>query len=195
MQKAETPRNSGFRISGRWILLAIATVCLLPLAAAMYFRFVSPPPLVSPAGKPLEPFAFPYKSVQQMDGQPLSHPAVNDHWLVVHFESGSCASACRYALYLTRQARLAQGRYMDRLQRLWIVSDAKPPNGELLAANPDIALIHATDDSVAQQFGTSLASESPAIYLVDRRGFVVFQYQTTVDPMVFIREIGKLVRF
>ena len=195
MTESSPPPSSSGRHSGRWVLLAVGTVCLLPLMIAMYLRFISPPEVISLSGKPLEPFAFPYGSVQQLDGQPMAHPAVSEHWLLVHTGSGACALACRDALYLTRQARTAQGRNMARIQRIWIISDATPPAADLLAAHPDLLLLHAADERVTRQLGDGTSSMSPPIYLVDRRGFVVFRYTATVEPGVFIRELGKLVRF
>lgn len=176
-------------------MIAIALVCLGPLAVAMYLYFFAPPELKAMAGKPLEPFAFPYASVQTLDGQPIAHPVVGERWLLVHAGSGACASTCRDALYLTRQARKAQGRNMDRIQRIWIITDAKPPNADMLVAHPDLLVVRAMDAHVAQQLGPDLQDVSPLIYLVDRRGFVVFRYDASVEPTAFIRELGKLVKF
>lgn len=187
------PHNG--RNPGRWILLAIAVVCLLPLAAAVYLRFISPPALTPITGKALKPFVFPYESLKQMDGQPMAHPAVSDHWLIVQIQAKPCAAACRGALYLTRQARIAQGRRMDRIQRILIVSNSTPPASDLLSANPDLHLFQTTDQRVEQLLANGTLSGSPPIYLVDRRGFVVFRYEATVAPEIFIRELGKLVAF
>jgi hypothetical protein len=178
------------RSSGRWVLLAITLVCVLPLLAALYFRFVAPPEVTTMVGQVLEPAAFPYAGVQQMDGRPVAHPEVGEHWLVVHASSGICDPACRDALYLTRQARTAQGRNMERIQRVWILADAVMPPADLLALHPDLLLLKPVNGRVMEQFkaGTD-------IHLVDRRGFVVFRYSAASDPKAFIRELGKLVKF
>ena len=178
------------RRSGRWALLAIALVCILPLLAALYFRFIAPPEVSTLVGEALAPIAFPYAAVQRMDGQPLAHPEVGEHWMVVHAGSGVCDSTCRNALYLTRQARTAQGRNMERIQRVWIVVDTTPPAADLLVLHPDLLLLKTVDSRVIEKFTTA-----GAIHLVDRRGFVVFRYASSVDPRAFIRELGKLVKF
>jgi hypothetical protein len=181
-------------LSGRWIVLAIAAVCLLPLAAAMYLRFVSPPSPAVLAATPLAPFEFPFARLRQTDGQALQRPAVSEQWLVVYAAPGACAQACRDALYLTRQARAAQGRNMARIQRIWI-TDGTSPEANLLAAHPDLRLLQTSDPDVLQPPGQEPVVGAPSIYLVDRRGFVVFRYASTVDPAAFIRELGKLVKF
>jgi hypothetical protein len=181
--------------SGRWILLALAGVCLLPLMLALYFRYVAPPAVTPMAGKPLTPFVFPYASVQQMDGQRLAPPGVSGQWWVVVTGAGACNMACRDVLYLTRQARTAQGRNMERLQRVWILTDATRPSAELLASHPDLQLLLATDERVVRLLGGETDGAAAPIHLVDRRGYVVFRYEATVAPGAFIRELGKLVRF
>jgi len=183
------PPASNLR-SGRWVLLAIALVCVLPLLAALYFRFVSPPEPGTMVGQALEPAAFPYAAVQRMDGKPLAHPEVGERWMVVHAGSGACDSICGEALYLTRQARTAQGRNMERIQRVWIIVDTTPPATDLLALHPDLLLLKAVDRRAIETF-----MAAGAIHLVDRRGFVVFRYAPTIDPKAFIRELGKLVKF
>lgn len=178
------------RRSGRWALIAIALVCILPLLAALYFRFIAPPDATTLVGQALEPTAFPYAAVQRMDGQPLAHPEVGERWMVVHAGSGACDSSCREALYLTRQARTAQGRNMERIQRVWIIVDATPPAADLLALHPDLLLLRSVDGRAIERF-----TAIEAIHLVDRRSFVVFRYPPTVAPKDFIRELGKLVKF
>jgi hypothetical protein len=171
-------------------LLAIALVCILPLLAALYFRFVSPPEATSMVGQALTPVAFPYASVQRMDGQPMAHLEVSERWMVVHAGSGLCDPTCRDALYLTRQSRTAQGRNMERIQRVWIITDATPPAADLLAQHPDLLLLKPLDRQAINAF-----EAGAAIHLVDRRGFVVFRYAPSSDPKAFIRELGKLVKF
>lgn len=142
-------------------------------------------------GQALKPAAlFPYAALRRMDGQPMAHPEVSDHWLVVHAGSGACDSICRDALYLTRQARTAQGRNMDRIQRVWIIVDGTAPAADLLALHPDLLLLEATDRAAVAPF-----IRGAPIHLVDRRGFVVFRYAPSSDPLAFIRELGKLVKF
>lgn len=178
------------RRSGRWILLAIALVCVFPLLAALYFRFVAPPEPTTLVGQPLAPTAFPFGAVQRLDGQPLDHAEVAERWMVVHAGSGICDSICRDALYLTRQARTAQGRNMERIQRVWIIVDGAQPAADLLALHSDLQLLKPLDRRAMDAF-----MAGGAIHLVDRRGFVVFRYAPTVEPKAFIRELGKLVKF
>lgn len=180
------------QLKGRLILLAIVAIGVLPLLAALYFRYVSPPEVKATTGQPLEPVRLPFELLQRADGGALEHPDVSGKWLVIFAAPGSCDERCRHALYLTRQARTAQGRNMARVDRLWLLTDAMPPAHELLAAHPDLVLVKASDGKVLQLLG---GGERRYINLVDRRGLLVFRYADDPEPKAFIRELGKLIKF
>lgn len=186
---AATPHG---QLKGRLIMLAIVAIGVLPLLAALYFRYVSPPEVKATTGQPLEPVRLPFELLQRADGGALEHPEVSGKWLVIFAAPGSCDGRCQHALYLTRQARTAQGRNMARVDRLWLVTDATLPTKDLLAAHPDLVLVRATDGKVLQLLG---GGKRRYINLVDRRGLLVFRYSDDPEPKAFIRELGKLIKF
>lgn len=180
------------QFKGRLIILAIVAIGVLPLLAALYFRYVSPPEVKATVGQPLDPVRLPFELLQRADGAKLEHPEVSGKWLVILAAPGGCDERCQHALYLTRQARTAQGRNVARLDRLWLLTDAAVPAAELMAAHPDLVLIRATDGKVLQLLG---GGERRYINLVDRRGMLVFRYSDAPEPNAFIRELGKLIKF
>lgn len=184
------PNRSRFK--GRLILLAIVAIGVLPLLAALYFRYISPPAVTETVGQPLDPVRLPFELLQRVDGVKLEHPEVSGKWLVILAAPGSCDERCQHALYLTRQARTAQGRNLARVERLWLITDAAAPAADLLVAHPDLVLIKATDGKVLQLLG---GGERRYINLVDRRGQLVFRYADNPEPKAFIRELGKLIKF
>ncbi|MCX7148072.1 MAG: hypothetical protein NTY05_01490 [Rhodocyclales bacterium] len=177
---------------GRLILLAIVAIGVLPLVAALYFRYVSPPQVAAVVGQPLDPVPLPFEALRRLDGAPLEHSDVSGKWLVIFAAPGGCDERCQHALYLTRQARTAQGRNMARIDRLWLITDSTTPEAGLMAAHPDLVLVKATDAKVLQVLG---GSQSRHINLVDRRGLLVFRYSDAPEPKAFIRELGKLIKF
>jgi hypothetical protein len=179
-------------LRGKFILLAIVVIGVMPLLAALYFRYVSPPEVKAIVGLPLDPAPLPFELLQRLDGAPLEHPQVSGKWLVIFAAPGACDERCRHTLYLTRQARTAQGRNMVRIDRIWLVTDATRPAADLVAAHPDLVLAKATDARLLQLLG---GAESRNLNLVDRRGLLVFRYTDDPEPGAFIREIGKLIRF
>jgi len=187
-----TASTSSSQIKGRLILLAIVAIGVLPLLAALYFRYVSPPEVLATVGQALDPVPLPFEFLQRLDGAALEHPAVSGKWLVIFAAPGGCDARCQHTLYLTRQARTAQGRNMARVGRLWVITDATTPAPDLMAAHPDLVLARATDARLLEVLG---GSESRHVNLADRRGLLVFRYSDDPEPKAFIREIGKLIKF
>ncbi|MDK9701543.1 MAG: hypothetical protein OEL20_00290 [Sulfuritalea sp.] len=180
------------RRNGRLILLAIVAIGLFPLLAALYFRYVSPPEVKATVGRSLEPMPLPFELLRRADGAALEHPAVSGKWLLIFAAPGGCDERCRQTLYLTRQARTAQGRNVTRLDRFWLITDAAAPAADLMAAHPDLVPIKAADAKVLELLG---GKDSRKINLVDRRGMLVFRYADDPEPKAFIRELGKLIKF
>lgn len=188
-----TAASPSRQLKGRLIVLAIIAVGVLPLLAALYFRYVSPPQVRAIVGQSLEPVPLPFEFLRRLDGAPLEHPEVSGKWRVIFAAPGACDERCRHALYLTRQARTAQGRNMARIERLWLITDATAtPDAGLAAMHPDLVLVKAVDAKVLQLLG---GSEGRHINLVDRRGLLVFRYSDDPEPKAFIRELGKLIKF
>ena len=52
------------RFKGRLILLAIVAIGVLPLLAALYFRYVSPPEVKATVGQPLDAVRLPFELLQ-----------------------------------------------------------------------------------------------------------------------------------
>lgn len=183
--------HSGQR-RGRLIMLAIFAIGVLPLLAALYFRYVSPPEVKAIVGQPLDPVPLPFEFLQRADGEAMAHPEVSGKWLVIFAAPGNCDERCQHTLYLTRQARTAQGRNMARIDRLWLITDDATPAAALMQAHPDLLLVRATDAKVLQALG---GRDGRHINLVDRRGLLVFRYADDPEPKAFIRELGKLIKF
>lgn len=186
---ATTPSSQS---KGRLIILAIVAIGVLPLLAALYFRYVSPPQVKATVGQPLDPVPLPFEFLKRLDGIALEHPAVSGKWLLIFAAPGGCDERCQHTLYLTRQARTAQGRNMARIDRLWVITDATTPATGLIAAHPDLVLVKATDAKLLQVLGDG---ESRHLNLVDRRGLLVFRYSDDPEPKAFINELGKLIKF
>jgi hypothetical protein len=175
-------------------LLIIAAICVLPLVAALVLRFVWTPPPAASLGELLPPQALAYDRLVGRDGRPWSHEDVADRWLLVFAAPGQCDAACQQTLYLTRQSRTAQGKASLRLGRLWVVTDAAEPDPALLAAHPDLQLLRLAHAGDLPELG-GVGPAARHLFLVDRRGQMVMRYTDHPEPMAFIKELGRLIKF
>lgn len=189
MNPPTTPHRGNQRI-----LLLIAAVCLLPLLAAVALRLFWTPPTLASLGELLPPHALAYDRLLGTDGRPWPHEQVADRWLIVYASPGQCDAACQQTLYLTRQSRTAQGKASLRLGRLWVLTDGAQPDAALLAAHPDLQLARLAQVGDLPELG-GVGQAPRHLFLVDRRGQIVMRYSDQPEPMAFIKELGRLIKF
>lgn len=113
------------RRRARRTLLLLAFVCVLPVVASYLAFYVWQPQGRVNHGELLTPTPLPASALAGAGGQPpLARAELEGRWTLVVAAPAACDAACRGALYVSRQARLAQAKEMERVARLWLVTDA-----------------------------------------------------------------------
>ena len=167
---------------GRLKLALLAAFFLLPVGASwIAWRFELVPGATGNYGTLLSP-------------RPLALPtgaALKGKWVLVQFDGGACDAACERKQYFMRQVRRAQGKEMQRVERLWLVTDAVRPSAALLAA---------IEGTVIAPAGAA-RSEFPAertvldhIYLVDPLGNLMMRFPRDPDPSRVIKDLQRLLK-
>lgn len=179
--------------SGRRTLALLAFVCVLPVLASYFAYYVWQPEGRANYGELLVPASLPDAVLPGVAGQPdLARTELEGRWTLLFAASGTCDSACADALYLMRQSRLAQGEEMERVARLWLVSDAVTPAAELLAAQDGLRLARATPAWLAQ---LPAAERGRHVYLVDPRGSVIMRFPENAEPRRVIKDLQRLLKY
>ena len=164
----------------RLTLAAIALVSTLPVAASYLSFYVWPPEGQVNYGELIAPAPLPV---------PLTSELPSGRWTLVFASAGSCDAACARALYFMRQVRTAQGEHMDRVERLWLLTDATPPPAAVLAEHPGLVL---------QPIEGSLAAGLPAqgqILLMDPLGKLMMRFPAEPDAKRMIRDLARLLKY
>ena len=125
----------------------------------------------------------------------LSEPPFSDlrgKWVLVTFDAAACDAYCEKKLYFMRQVRRATGKEIQRVERVWVVTDGKAPAPALLAAIEGTVLVQ-TDERLLAAFP---AEGSPAahIYLVDPIGNLMLRFPRDADPSRMIKDLQRLLR-
>ena len=110
-------------------------------------------------------------------------------WVLVTADAAACSAACERKLYIVRQVRKAQGKEMDRIERLWLITDDGKPRPELVAALEG-GHIAAPGAQLLQAF------PNPAdIYLVDPLGNLMMRFPAEPDPQKMIKDLQRLLKY
>jgi len=110
-------------------------------------------------------------------------------WVLVTADAAACAPACERKLYIVRQVRRAQGKEMDRIDRLWLLTDAGKPRAELVAAL-DGGHIATADPQLLQAL-----PNAADIYLVDPLGNLMMRFPADADPPKMIKDLQRLLKY
>ena len=115
-------------------------------------------------------------------------------WVLVQFDGGACGAGCERKLYFMRQVRRAQGREMERVARLWLLTDATQPAAELLKAIEGTVVAPRGGIDAANGAFPAEGSVTEHIYLVDPLGNLMMRFPREPDPARVIKDIQRLLR-
>nr|WP_314862709.1 cytochrome C oxidase subunit I [uncultured Undibacterium sp.] len=185
------------KAAGRWKLLAVLAVCASPLIASYFTYYVIKPGSKNNYGSLIDPRQHPMPTLglQSEDGKLTELSSLKGKWLILQIDDASCAEACQRKLLEIRQLRLIQGKNMDRIERVWLITDAQPVAEKL---KPGIAGTHLlrSDKSKLEKW---LPTESGSnlhdhIYLVDPLGNLMMRYPKDADPNKIKKDLSKLLK-
>ena len=162
-------------------LALLAAFFILPVAASwLAWRFELVPGGAGNYGTllPPRPVALP----------PIA--ALKGRWVLVQFDGGACGAWCERKLYIMRQLRRAQGKEMQRVERLWLVTDPVRPRAELLAAIEGTLIAPA---GAGADFAAD-GNVTDHIYLVDPLGNLMMRFPRDPDPMRMIKDLQRLLK-
>jgi cytochrome oxidase Cu insertion factor (SCO1/SenC/PrrC family) len=169
-------------VSARLKLALVFAVCAAPFVlgwAAWYFNWASG--TTSNHGELIQP-------------RPLSGPleALRGKWVLVSLDAASCDAQCERKLYFMRQVRKAQGKEADRIERLWLLTDAKAPRPEVLTAIEGARVEALKNPAFAENFPGKPAEH---IYLVDPLGNLMMRFPREPDPSKMIKDLQRLLKY
>lgn len=112
-------------------------------------------------------------------------------WLLVTFDTAACGADCERKLYYMRQIQRAQGKELDRVERLWIITDSGNPRAELLTAFEGTHFIKAGPWSAAFPHQGNAADY---IYVVDPLGNLMLRFPRDPDPSKMLKDLTRLLK-
>jgi hypothetical protein len=186
--------------TGRFKMLAILAVCAAPVVASYLTYFVIRPEGRSNYGELIEPQrALPADlPLVDLHGAPVKAAALKGQWLLIAVGGGACDAGCEKSLYVQRQVREALGRDRERLDKVWLVTDAQPVRPEVLNAismGTPAHVLRVPSDALAQWLApTAGQSLERHLYIVDPMGHWMMRFPSDPQPAKLKRDIEKLLR-
>lgn len=179
--------------SAKLTLALLILVTVLPVSASYLAYFLWRPQHTVNYGELLPPVPLPDAALLGLAGRgAVDRAALSGRWTLVYAGPAQCANDCEQALYAMRQTRLAQGKGMTRVARLWLVTDGRAPAGLLLREHADLDVVHAAPDWLAVM---PAAEHGVHVFLVDPLGNVMMRFPPRPDIGQIITDVQRLLKF
>lgn len=185
------------KTAGRGKLFLVLAVCASPLIASYFTYYVIKPSSRTNYGTLLDPRNYPIPALAStaLDGSKSSLQDYKGKWLMVQVNDADCQAACQKKLNDMRQLRLVQGKEMDRIERVWLITDDRPLETVLLRQYDGMRHLRVSPQVLQAwlpvEQGT-LASDH--IYLIDPLGNLMMRYPKDADPNKIKKDLAKLLK-
>jgi cytochrome oxidase Cu insertion factor (SCO1/SenC/PrrC family) len=183
--------------TGRWKLFAVLAVCASPLIASYLTYYVIKPEGRTNYGALIDPRAYPMPQLNTaaLDGAPANLQQFKGKWIMMIADGGECQEACRKRLHDMRQLRLAQGKDMDRIERVWLITDKQPLDTVLMREYDGTHMLRSDAQAVKSWLPSDQASAyTDHIYMIDPLGNLMMRFPKDADPNKIKKDLAKLLK-
>ena len=189
--------NSPAKRKGRWKLFAVLLVCASPLLLSYLTYYVIKPAGRTNYGDLIDPRDHPIPQLGSttLDGKPAGLEQFKGQWVMLNVDNGDCQQACRDQLVQMRQLRLMTGKDRERVERVWLITDATPLDTMLMRVVEGTHFLRVPLDAVAKWLPVEQGGNAADhIYLIDPLGNLMMRFPKDADPAKVKKDIGKLLK-
>jgi hypothetical protein len=165
----------------RWKLFAVLAVCASPLIASYFTYYViKPKGGVTNYGALIDPRQYPIPAMASttLDGKPARLEDYKGKWIMLKVGPSDCQQECQDQLFAMRQLRTMQGKEMERIERVWLITDAQPLETMLLRVNDGTRMLRAPAAVLEKWLPLEGAADraSDHVYLIDPLGNLMMRF-------------------
>lgn len=182
------------RTRNRLKLVGIGALAALPVVASYVLYWFWTPGAHTNYGTLLEPRRLPDVELQAADGEPFSFASLRGRWILLVVDGGGCGPRCQEKIWQVRQIRQAQGKEMNRVERVWLIDDGEPADTRTVQAYPGMHVARAGMGLI----GAALPAQTTArdhVYLVDPLGNVMLRFPPAAEPKRMIADLARLLKY
>lgn len=199
MQASQTPDSTtagNTKRSNRMLFIVLA-VCAAPLIFSYFTYYVIKPQSRTNYGDLIDPRAYPIPELglKQLDGEPAALQQFAGKWILLQVDQAACTKPCTDKLYYMRQLRLTQGKEMDRIERVWLITDDAPLDTALMKQYDGTRLLRVDPEKLAAwlpvQEGTQAADH---LYMIDPLGNLMMRFPKDPDANKIKKDITRLLK-
>ncbi|HBQ90160.1 MAG TPA: hypothetical protein DD803_12035 [Alcaligenes faecalis] len=187
-----------------YLLLAISLAPVLFALAAYYMPSLGLRPdesnaygqLIQPQRSVPTPATLPLQTLQ---GEAFDLQSLRGRWVLVSADESACPESCVRKLFILRNSHASQGKNVDRLARVWFVTDQGQPSEQILEAYLGTHMLRADPGQLAEFLapGTDSSAAEQAVkngmWIIDPNGNLMMVFPGDADPIKVRTDIRKLL--
>jgi hypothetical protein len=182
---------------GRKKLLAVLFVCAAPLIFSYFTYYVIKPTGRTNYGDLIDPRQHPIPQLGTvgLDGKPLALDAYKGKWIMLEVSPGDCQQVCKDQLVAMRQMRLMQGKDMERIERVWLITDDTPLDTMLMRVIDGTRFLRVKPEAVKAWLPVAPGGDvNQHLYLIDPLGNLMMRFPAKPDPQKVKKDFNKLLK-
>jgi hypothetical protein len=173
------PIEARLQQRGRWKLLMVLAVCAAPLIFSYLTYYVIKPQGRTNFGTLIDPRAHPIPALgaTTLDGQPASLDAFKGKWIMLKTGPAACDKTCMEQMFAIRQVRSMTGKEMERIERVWLITDNEPLETTLIRELDGMHMLRAPSALVAAWLPAEPGAKlDDTIFLIDPLGNLMMRF-------------------
>ena len=134
-----------------------------------------------------------------IEGEPFDLATLNGKWVLATADSGQCGDDCAKKLFIWRNAHASQGKEVERLKRIWFITDYAPVPQKVLDAYKGTIMVRVKPEQLTV-FLYPNDGKNPTnkginnfLWIIDPLGNLFIQYPEDADPSKIRDELRKLL--
>ncbi|WP_094809641.1 SCO family protein [Bordetella genomosp. 12] len=129
-----------------------------------------------------------------LDGKVFDPATLRGQWLLISADQGECPQACARKLFVARNAHASQGKNVDRVTRVWFITDEADVPQKVLDAYQGTLMLRARADQLARFLppDTTGGLLGP-IWVVDPLGNLMLQFPADADGVKVRKDLSRLL--
>jgi len=181
-------------------LIAVLALSLAPVLAAVLAYYV---PSLRPSeatnyGTLVEP-QRPMPSADDLplttlDGQPFDLNRLKGRWILATADGAACPESCARKLFILRNSHASQGKNVERLVRVWFITDDAEVPQQVLDAYQGTVMLRVDPTRLTAYLSTDAqTSLADPLWIIDPLGNLILHYPANADAVQFRKDVSKIV--
>jgi hypothetical protein len=177
-------------------MIALLLVCASPVIASYFTYYVIRPEGRRNYGELIDPQRpLPSFTGTDLSGQPVPLNRLRDQWLLISVSDSACDEVCQKHLYQQHQLREGLGKDKERLDWVWLRTNAGPLAEPLKAATASATVLQVDPQALAGWLQPAPGQQlRDHLYVVDPIGNWMMRFPADADPKRVRRDLDRLLR-